>query len=85
MRDALDALAVAADEAGHDARRRLEEAVEDPERLTWLRERVRLLEDLLRKYGPSEDVMHAHWEKLRADDADPAARERRLAAGTGKR
>ncbi len=79
VEQALDALAVAAAEAGHDVRARLDGTQEDPERLAWVRERVHLLEDLLRKYGPDEDALFATWEDLRADDESPAARERRIA------
>jgi len=78
--DALDALAVAADEIARDARRRLDGTVDDPERLAWVRERVRALEDLLHKYGPEEDDLFARWDRLRGDESDPHARERRLAA-----
>lgn len=80
LESALDALTVAAEEAGADARARLEETRDDPERLAWVRERVHTLEDLVRKYGPDEDSMFAAWDALREGDADPATRERTLAA-----
>lgn len=76
---ALESLSVAAAETAHDVRARLSETQDDPERLEWVRERVHVLEDLHRKYGPEEDALFARWEELRADDDTPGARERRLA------
>ena len=77
--EALDGLATSVDDVGRDARSRLDDTVEDPERLEWVRERVHVLEDLHRKYGP-DDVLFSVWETLHAEDADPASRERKLAA-----
>ncbi len=76
----LSRLTIDADELAREARSLGELAVDDPERLGWVRERVRLLEDLLRKYGPHEADLFAFRDRLRELDADPEARERRLAA-----
>jgi DNA repair protein RecN (Recombination protein N) len=75
----LDSLAIAARELGRDARALGERAVADPARLEELRERVRVLRDLLRKYGPDEDALLATWERLREEGADPEAMRRTLA------
>jgi DNA repair protein RecN (Recombination protein N) len=78
--DTLQSLAIAAGEAANDARVHGERAVDDPVRLSEVRDRVRLLQDLLRKYGPGEAELLAFWERLRGDAEDPEARQRRLGA-----
>jgi len=45
-----------------------------------VRDRVRLLRDLCRKYGPGESELFAFRVRLREEAEDPAARERRRAA-----
>jgi DNA repair protein RecN (Recombination protein N) len=75
----LESLSITARELGSDVRALGERTVHDPERLEALRERVRHLEDLLRKYGPGEDELFAAWERLREEGADPQVFERRLA------
>ncbi|MGH2571817.1 MAG: DNA repair protein RecN [bacterium] len=78
--EALESLAIGVSEAARDARTCGERAVDDPERLAEVRDRVRLLHDLVRKYGPGEAELFAFWERLRVDAEDPEARERRLRA-----
>jgi DNA repair protein RecN (Recombination protein N) len=75
----LESLAIAARELARDVRALGERAVHDPERLEEVRARVRLLEDLHRKHGPSEEEMLAAWEALRREHSDPGATERRIA------
>jgi DNA repair protein RecN (Recombination protein N) len=74
----LESLAIAARELARDVRALGERAVHDPERLEDVRARVRLLEDLHRKYGPAEEDLLATWAKLREEHADPDAAERRV-------
>jgi DNA repair protein RecN (Recombination protein N) len=78
--EALNSLAIGAAEAASDARACGERAVDDPARLAEVRDRVRSLQDLVRKYGPEEADLFAFWEKLRTEAADPEARRRRLDA-----
>ncbi|MEZ5065149.1 MAG: DNA repair protein RecN [bacterium] len=78
--EALRSLAIGASEAARDARRLGERAVDDPERLAEVRDRVRQIDHLLRKYGPSEEELFEFRDSLAAIDPDPAARERRIEA-----
>lgn len=80
MAEGLERLAIDASELAGEARRLGDRAVDDPERLEWARERVRTLDDLLRKYGPEESDLFGFLERLRGEEADPEARERRLTA-----
>ncbi len=41
---------------------------------------MRLVQDLLRKYGPDEETLLAFLERLREEETDPESRARRLAA-----
>ena len=75
----LESLAINARELARDVRALGDRAVPDPERLEEVRARVRLLDDLLRKYGPSEAELLATWTRLREEHADPDAAERRVA------
>jgi DNA repair protein RecN (Recombination protein N) len=70
--------AIAVEEVAADIRRLGDGVVDDPERLAFVRERLRLLSDLLHKYGPQEDDLFAFWESLRNTDIDPAEHERHL-------
>ncbi len=74
----LRSLAIGVEEVAADVRRLGDGVVDDPERLALVRERLRLLSDLLRKYGPQEDELFAFWERLRKTEIDPAERERHL-------
>ncbi|MGQ0720866.1 MAG: DNA repair protein RecN [Candidatus Eiseniibacteriota bacterium] len=76
---ALESLAISARELARDVRALGERAVADPERLEHVRERTRVLQGLLRRWGPDEDALFAAWERLRVEGGDPEAYERLLA------
>lgn len=78
--EGLSRLAIDAAELSRESRSLGERAVDDPERLSWLRDRVRLIDDLLRKYGPEEADLLEFRRRLEAQDSDPEARERQLQA-----
>ncbi len=78
--EGLERVAIDVAELAAEARRLGERAVDDPERLAWVRDRVRVLDDLLRKYGPEEEDLFSFLKRLRSEEADPQARERRLRA-----
>jgi DNA repair protein RecN (Recombination protein N) len=74
----LEALSISARELARDVRALGERAVVDPERLEHVRERTRVLQGLLRRWGPDEDALFAAWERLSVEGADPEAYERLL-------
>jgi DNA repair protein RecN (Recombination protein N) len=80
LAESLGSLAIGAAEAARDASALGERAVDDPERLQEVRDRLRVWDDLLRKYGPGEEDVLAFRDRLRAEEDDPDAREKRLEA-----
>ncbi len=78
--ESLRSLAIGAAELARDARALGERAIDDPARLEVVRERLRLLRDLLKKYGPEESDLFLFRERLRSEEADPEARDRRVSA-----
>ena len=78
--ESLHAAALSVSDVARSARALGGRAVDDPERLAEVRDRIRVLQDLLKKYGPDEDAMFATWERVASEVEDPASRERRVAA-----
>lgn len=76
LAESLESMRVQAQEVGREARAISRETVEDPERLDAVRNRLRKLAELLRKYGPTEAELFARWESLKRENQDPAQRER---------
>ena len=84
LAEALASLAIGAAEAARDAVALGELAVDDPDRLAEVRDRLRVWDDLLRKYGPEESDVIEFRDRLAAEAADPEARERHLEALRGR-
>jgi DNA repair protein RecN (Recombination protein N) len=80
LSSSLASIVALAEEIARDAGRAGREVVDDPARLEEVRERARLVTDLLRKYGPSEAELLAFWRKLRDEASDPEAASRRVEA-----
>lgn len=78
LAESLESMRVQAQEVGREARAISRETVEDPERLDAVRNRLRKLADLLRKYGPTEAELLARWEGLQRENQDPAQREQEV-------
>jgi len=78
--EGLSRMAIDAAELGREAAGLGERAVDDPARLAHVRDRVRLIDDLLRKYGPEEADLLAFRQRLEEREIDPEEREARLRA-----
>ena len=78
LAQSLRSLAIAAAEAATDARALGEQAIDDPARLQEVRDRLRIWDDLLRKYGPQEEDVIAFRERLADTAASPEEYEAEL-------
>lgn len=83
--EGLSRLAIDAEEWAREADRLGERAVDDPERLQEVRDRLRLIEDLLLRHGPAEADLLSFHAALRARNADPEAQERAVRALEARR
>ena len=76
----LDSSAIGITELAREIRLLGERAVDDPERLQFVRDRHRLVVDLLHKYGPTEEDLQSFRAGLREQAEDPEQRRERLEA-----
>jgi DNA repair protein RecN (Recombination protein N) len=72
----LESLRILAQDAGREAASRARSVEDNPDRLEEIRERIRVLTDLVHKYGPGEDELFALWDELRKEAHDPESLER---------